>query len=278
MQLWKITFDCAAADEEGWLLTELGINAWEVISATQLECFFKTTRTDLEAFLNAAAKAGLKCAACEAVDEVNWVQRCREGWQSAQAGALRILPILDDNEDQNRPFAADEIGILPALGFGTGHHASTRMALELLQHIAVSALRPQTVLDIGTGSAVLALAAAKLYGAAVEAVDNDPLALENAAVNLRLNRLQEGVRLRCDDISRITGSFDLVLANLYAELLCAHEDRIRNVTRAGGVLIISGIMEELLETVRRRYGGDCWEIADQRQSEGWCAALLVRLR
>ena len=111
------------------------------------------------------------------------------------------------------------IVIEPAMGFGSGHHATTRLCLAALQRLD---LRGRRVLDIGTGSGVLALAALRLGAAGVVAIDVDPDALENARGNAALNGSPAGVEFRQSDFRQETGlAGDVVLANLTGAMLAA---------------------------------------------------------
>jgi len=274
MPLWKITLHCRDSSEEGWRLTELGIYAWEELSPQSVVCYLKGGEEQIHAFRTEVEEAGFVWAACELQAEINWVKACHDSWRVVQIGSLTIIPFLEEVDPNTRPLATQEIAILPALGFGTGHHVTTQMALELLQHPLVCRLAPHNALDLGTGSGILALATAKLYQAQVLAVDHDPLALENAAVNIRLNNMAERVKLELYDISCVQGSFDLVLANLYAELLCRHEPLLQRLVQSKGFLIISGIIEELYASVCERYFRNAWNILEERMLEGWHAVLL----
>ncbi|NLF26064.1 MAG: methyltransferase domain-containing protein [Deltaproteobacteria bacterium] len=276
MQLWKIELDCVSAEEDGWQLIELGMNAWEVTNETRLTCYLRATPQELADFLAKAVKAGFSNPHTEPVEDANWVQLCQASWQPLMIGKLTIIPILEEQKSQTPPTGPSEIAILPALGFGTGHHASTRMALELLQSAPIIDHKPQTALDLGAGSGILSLAAAKLYNCAVYAVDNDPLAIENAAINLRINKLGEMVTLKCADVLQVSGCFDLVMANLYAEMLCSLETKLRELTRKDGMLIVSGIMSGLYQEVRNSYAQPNWRLAIEKGSEGWHAAIFIR--
>jgi ribosomal protein L11 methyltransferase len=139
------------------------------------------------------------------------------------------------------------IEIDPGMAFGTGLHATTRLCLTALE----SLVRPgQRVADIGTGSGILAVAAARFGAAHVVAVDNDPLAVEIAAENVAVNRV--GDRVHTEVASRPpAGSFDIVVANILAEVILGMADALFAATAPGGVLIASGVIEPRAEDVRR---------------------------
>ena len=139
--------------------------------------------------------------------------------------------------------------IKPSMGFGTGHHPSTRLALFLLQQVDCAG---RDVLDIGTGSGVLAMAAARLGAARVCAIDRDPNALAAAAEGLQRNRLTNRVELRHADISKeAVGEYDLVIANLDAVQIQAWADSMMRHLRRPGQLLVSGFLMAEAESISR---------------------------
>jgi ribosomal protein L11 methyltransferase len=125
------------------------------------------------------------------------------------------------------------------MGFGTGHHATTRLCLAALQRIEI---RGMTVIDVGTGSGVLAIAASLLGAANVIGIDDDADAVSAARENLTLNPPAR-VTLRIGDLRQMeSANADLVLANLTGALLVSAADRLKRLTDSGGQLILSGFM------------------------------------
>ena len=125
------------------------------------------------------------------------------------------------------------------MGFGTGHHATTRLCLAALQQLD---LRGRTVIDVGTGSGVLAIAASLLGAANVIGIDDDADAVSAARENLALNP-RARVTLQVGDLRHAApANADLVLANLTGALLVTAADRLRQLTDSGGRLILSGFL------------------------------------
>jgi ribosomal protein L11 methyltransferase len=125
------------------------------------------------------------------------------------------------------------------MGFGTGHHATTRLCLAALQRIEI---RGMTVIDVGTGSGVLSIAASLLGAANVIGIDDDADAVSAARENLTLNP-RARVTLRVGDLRHMeSANADLVLANLTGALLVSAADRLTRLTDSGGQLILSGFM------------------------------------
>ncbi len=133
------------------------------------------------------------------------------------------------------------IFINPSMGFGTGHHASTRLCLHLLQQIPLAGA---SVLDVGTGSGILAIAARRLGAGVVAAIDPDPDALQSARENCETNNEQATIDLRDVELGRAAAelgrAFDIVLANLTGALIARHARGLADLTREGGRVIASG--------------------------------------
>jgi ribosomal protein L11 methyltransferase len=133
----------------------------------------------------------------------------------------------------------------PGMSFGTGHHPTTLFCLQRIAKRKLDGTK-QSVLDIGTGSAILAIAAAKLGYEPVLAIDCDPVAVRAARSNIRKNRVEQRIALRRADLLRWPlrprRRYDLVCANLTADLLLANAEKIRNLVRSGGRLVIAGLL------------------------------------
>lgn len=130
----------------------------------------------------------------------------------------------------------------PKMAFGTGHHETTRLCLVFLEeHIR----ERMSVLDFGTGTGILAIAAVKLGARHVFGADNDPVATENAAENIRRNRVERFVRLKTSDVSRLPSrSFDLITANIDLPTITNSLAALVQRLKRGGILIVSGLLVE----------------------------------
>ena len=171
------------------------------------------------------------------VDDEDWARRSQETLQAVQVGRIVIAPPWAAGGGTDP--SAFEILILPSMGFGTGHHASTRLCTALLQELD---LRGRSVRDVGTGSGVLALAALRLGARAVEGLDDDPDAISAAEENLELNQVSGGISLRRTDFRDLESlSADVVTANLTGALLARSAVLLAGAVRAGGSLIVSGV-------------------------------------
>jgi ribosomal protein L11 methyltransferase len=163
--------------------------------------------------------------------------------------------------------------IQPSMGFGTGHHATTRLCLRGLQMLD---LTNRSVLDLGTGSGILALAAVRLGAAAALGVDCDADAVHAADENLALNPGCGAVRFRVADLGAADlPAADVVIANLTGALLIRSARRLLSLLRGDGVLIISGLLEDEHDPVRQAFPGVAivWEASEA----GWLAIGMKNL-
>lgn len=170
------------------------------------------------------------------VEDDDWARRTQADLPAVRIGRIIVAPPWDVPAS----VASGDITVLiePSRGFGTGHHQSTRLCLALLQARELSG---RTVLDVGTGSGVLAIAAAKLGAPSVNAIDSDPDAVENARENVAANRVEQIVQVHVDDLTATTTpAADIVIANLTGKLLSRHAADLARLVRPSGLLIASG--------------------------------------
>ncbi len=186
-------------------------------------------------------RVALACLA-EPVDvpDEQWAERSQAALTAVTVGRLTVAPPWDLPADR-----AGVIVIQPSMGFGTGHHASTRLCLRLLQEAPVSGAR---VLDVGTGSGVLAIAARMLGAESVVAVDFDADAVTSARECAELNHMSDTIDIRQTDIEHdgvVRGEpFTLILANLTSGMLVRMAGRLLQLIVPSGTLIVSGVTRE----------------------------------
>jgi ribosomal protein L11 methyltransferase len=177
------------------------------------------------------------------VADQDWLGEWKKNWQPVKTGRFIVAPPWSDI-----PEATDQvvIRIEPGMAFGTGTHETTRLCLMAIEKYFAGG----SFLDVGTGTGILAIAAAKLVpNARIEAIDTDALAVEIAAENARLNNVAK-VEFRVDSVDETTASADFVCANLTADVIVSILPQLIGATC--GRLVLSGILEVQLETVRTR--------------------------
>jgi ribosomal protein L11 methyltransferase len=207
------------------------------------------------------------------VDDEDWARRSQAELKAVKAGGIIVAPPWDVPAGSGRRSAATVIIITPSMGFGTGHHATTRLCLELLQRIDVGGRR---VIDVGTGSGVLAIAAARLGAAAVLAVDNDPDAIQNARENVSANDVGQIVEVRLAGLSDTFDRADLILANLTGATLTTHAERLQGLAAPGGDAILSGFGAAESHGLASAWIG--WSVTDRKREGDWAAIALKSRR
>jgi ribosomal protein L11 methyltransferase len=162
------------------------------------------------------------------------------------------------------------ISIHPRMAFGTGHHETTWMMIRAMRDLHMDGAR---VFDYGTGTGILAILASKLGAEWVDAIDNDPHAVENAQYNARINGVQNLSALE-SDLAGFSGSPDygIVLANINFPVLMQDAERLTKYTAKGGTLLLSGILEEQADRVLDRYT-DLGLLLIQRFAKGYWVCL-----
>jgi ribosomal protein L11 methyltransferase len=228
-----------------------------------------------------ATSAGNEIADTLAFDTVearDWVKSSLEDLVPVPAGRF----VVHGSHDRDRvPPNKLAIEIEAALAFGTGHHGTTRGCLLLLDHVLKST-RPGRVLDLGTGTGVLGIAAAKALHHAVLASDIDPASVKVAAENAVLNEVGHNVRViratgfAAADFGRC-GPFDLVLANILANPLRQLAGPLTRHLAPGGRVILSGLLTPQVPAVIAAYRARCLVPLKHLRIEGWSSLLLRKM-
>ena len=221
------------------------------------------------------------------VSDEDWARRSQEHLCPVTVGRITIFPNPESqvsNPESQIPNPAlrqaqgtpsqprgggISIVIAPSMGFGTGHHATTRLCLAALQTIDLDG---KTVLDVGTGSGVLAIAADRLGAARAVGIDIDPDAIQSANENLLLNTEAQRVSFAVGDLNVVNpGTADVVIGNLSGALLVRSASTLLAAARGGGVVIVSGLQAHERERVRDALASPVvWE----REDDGWLALIL----
>jgi ribosomal protein L11 methyltransferase len=206
----------------------------------------------------------------------DWGRKWKENFKPLPVGQrLMIAPPWEEG-----PFPPERlvIRIEPAMAFGTGHHATTRMCLETLEEgLAMwSGKDGPSVLDVGTGTGILAIAAARLGARRIIALDSDPEATSAAKQNLVLNRLERLVEVRQGDLDVLEAGFqfDLIVANLDTKTLCPLLGALRDRLAREGREVISGVPLEDEEKVRTAAQAAGLRLAARRAEDGWLCLTL----
>ena len=202
------------------------------------------------------------------VADGDWAARSQASLRAVRVGDIVVAPPWDVPAAAT---AETRVVIRPSMGFGTGHHASTRLCLRALQALPLQGRR---VLDLGTGSGVLAIAAALRGAGPVLAVDIDGDAVDTARANVALNHVEHVVQVRRADV-RAGGlpRAPVVFANIHAALVCGDAGLLARRVSAGGTLVIGGVTDAEEDEVCRAlapYGGPGARYAEDE----WLALTL----
>jgi len=206
----------------------------------------------------------------------DWVMMSLQGLPAVAAG--RFVVYGEHEKDKLKP---GQIGLWIEAGpaFGTGHHGTTRGCLEALDRLHADGLSPQRILDLGTGSGLLAIAARKLWPEAVIlATDIDPESVEETLVNADKNDTPlEAVTADGFDHPVFEGrTFDLILANILAGPLIHLAPEVAKVTEPGGLVVLSGLLEEQADAVTAAYVAQGMELKGREVIEGWGTLVIMR--
>jgi ribosomal protein L11 methyltransferase len=216
------------------------------------------------------------------VKQEDWATSWKQYFHTGTIGRRLVLKPSWEEFDPKGDQVIIEID--PGMAFGTGTHPTTRLCLEALERI-VDAAPPFTgmslpeafnVLDVGTGSGVLAIAARKLGGGHMVALDIDPQAVEVARQNLANNGITEALDVGITPVSEITAEFSVVFANILAEDLIKMSPLLSPRLLPGGVLILSGILTEKEGGVTAAYAATGLTLVEATRLDEWSCLVYRR--
>ncbi len=259
--------DPSPADAVSWYEAEPG--------RFRLEIYAPTDQDAASAIAIVGAAAPDLHVVSEPLDEdTDWIARSLEGLPPVEAGRFVVAGahVLGQIHDGRR-----RIWIEASEAFGTGHHGTTKGCLLMLER-AARRRRIRRALDVGAGSGVLAIAAAKL-GADALAIEIDPRAAEIAALNVRANAVSNRVRVRAGDGARLIARerpFDLVFANILMRPLIRLAPRLIGAVAPGGDLILSGLLTTQEPLVRAAYVNRGMRLVGRLRRESWATLALRR--
>jgi ribosomal protein L11 methyltransferase len=204
------------------------------------------------------------------VEDADWATKWREGYAPMRIGRVTLVPTWLAVP----PDAELVIRLDPGMAFGTGLHPTTRGCLELLHEVRPM---PADVLDVGTGSGILALAALRLGARRVVGWDIDRLAVEAATANAAANDLSARFEARLGTLpDRADERFPLVLANLVATVLVELAPRLADHTAARGTLLASGIIDTRADEVVAALVAAGFSVEERRADGDWVSLRAVR--
>ena len=211
-------------------------------------------------------------ASRRALEPVDWTTRWRDGLGARRFGRLTVAPSWLDQPFGDRP----TVVLDPESAFGSGEHGSTRAALTLLErHLRAG----DRVLDLGTGSGILAVAAVKLGAARAVGIENDPEAVPVAWRNARRNEVDDRVEFlegEAADLAPLLGPADLLLSNILRTINTALLPAIVTATRPGGLAIFSGMERAEAGLFHPVLAAAGFSALDEVEDDDWWAVAAVR--
>ena len=290
MTYWLITFNLSTvcqsmSDEERseleFSLIEAGAEGLYSTSSESLHCFLSSlNEQDAITFAKSQISDQLLSFEVTSVPEENWTQRSNELLQPIHIGTLQIIPVTDSTaaykiqQTLTEEEIKNKLFIIPGMGFGTGHHATTKTVLTFLDEACKKFNQKSVILDFGTGSGILAIAAAKLLPQSrITAVDNDSAAIDNAIENAAMNKVPQ--ISFCVEALPLHHA-DIILANIYAELLQEFASDFYTHLSSSGILIISGIMQEKAQLIDSSFPPKKWELLKDKNEQGWVSRMYKK--
>ena len=211
----------------------------------------------------------------EDVADEDWENNWKQFYKPMEIGnRLLVVPEWEEAHGGERV----KLVLNPGLTFGTGNHATTRLCLQALDtHIHGG----ESVLDLGCGSGILSIAALRLGAARAFACDIDEKCVDVAYENAALNGIgKDRYTVRWGDVlsdealrQEMGGGYDVVVANIVADVIMGLSGSVRPFLKAGGLFLCSGIIDDRAEEVLAKLKGDGWDVFEQRSSEGWFSYL-----
>ncbi len=207
------------------------------------------------------------------IEEEDWASKWLPFFEPLKIGSVWIRPT-----QKSIVLAEDEQEIIldPGQAFGTGHHATTQMCMEATVRLGADLERDAPILDLGTGSGILAMLAARIGFTSILALDVDPVALETARKNLVVNGLEEVIQLDTVSLDCVEASFRLVLANLSASILKVLGKEITSHVEPRGWVAVSGILCAEAGHVERFLSATGLTCTDRREQDEWACLVFRR--
>jgi ribosomal protein L11 methyltransferase len=242
-----------------------------------LNSFFGDTVEEIKQAISQLQQYNINLGAHEVtlneVDEEEWATAWKKYYKPVKVGEkITIAPSWE-----NYKAVSDEeivVELDPGMAFGTGTHPTTVLCIQALEKYLKAG---EHVIDVGTGSGVLAIAADKLGAGSVNAIDLDEVAVEAASRNVEWNNSSRTVSVsKANLLDHVSGTYDMIVANILAEVIVDMTDSAYKAVRPGGLIIVSGIIKAKREMVKNSLIQSGFLITEITEMEDWTAIVAAR--
>lgn len=201
------------------------------------------------------------------ISEGDWVEKWREYFVPVSVGQITVVPPWRRKEGN--------VVINPSRGFGTGHHETTKISINLIEEVLKKDNCVTSMMDVGTGSGILAISALRMKpGIEVTAIDNDSDALENAFENVVFNDLVSSVNISREPLFRFEKPCNLVVANIISSVLYFLADDLKRLSSKW--LVLSGVLESESEVFMQKMDLNSFELIKKVQENEWVGFVFKR--
>ena len=251
---------------------EDGSGLWEV------GAYFSEKPDDISLALLAAVFQAEEFKISE-LPQIDWVSKVQRSLKPVVAGRFFVYGSHDSDKV---PPDCEPLLIEASMAFGTGHHGTTKGCLLALEQLITDGFKAKNVIDVGCGTAVLAMAAARIFSANVIASDIDSVAHSVAKMNILANGLDRNIQ--CFEASgfaheqiKTKNPFDLIFANILLAPLLAIATDISKYSLSGGYVVLSGILSEQAELVVNKYTGVGFSLSNQIEIGEWVTIIFRKI-
>ena len=229
-----------------------------------IEEVIKYINEKMEELKDLGIDTGIAKVESEKMYEEDWANNWKKYYKPTKIGErIVVKPIWEEYEAKENELVLE---LDPGMAFGTGTHETTRMCIQALDKYVK---KDSTVFDVGCGSGILAIAAAKLGAKMAVGVDLDPVAVESAKENVGFNNLDNIQILYGNLVEVIDGKADIVVANIIAEVICILTEDVKRVLKEDGYFITSGIIHDRVDMVTKKLEETGFEVVEINKDGEW---------
>ena len=259
----------------------IGVGVFELEDASgfwEVGAYFSEQPSDVSLALLAAAFQAEEFKISK-LPQIDWVSKVQRSLKPVIAGRFFVY---GSHDSDNVPSNCEPLLIEASMAFGTGHHGTTKGCLLALEQIISDGFDAKNVIDVGCGTAVLAMAAARVFSANIIASDIDSVAFSVAKTNVLANGLDKSIR--CFEASgfshdqiKTTGSFDLIFANILMKPLLSLAADISRYSLSGGYVVLSGILCQQAELVTDRFIKFGFSLSREIKIGEWVTLIFCKI-